>query len=81
MNTKFIFNFGLFLIVTATGCVSPKLPGVGAAVQERVDAGEIAGAVTVVVTKDKLLHLETTGWSDIEAKKPMQPDTLSGSPR
>lgn len=60
----------------AAGCVSPKLPGVGPAVQARVDAGEIAGAVTMVVTRDKVLHLETTGWADIEAKKPMQPDTL-----
>ena len=29
--------------------------------QEMVAKNEIAGAVTVVVTKDKVLHLETTG--------------------
>jgi CubicO group peptidase (beta-lactamase class C family) len=74
--TKLNFYFGLLLIALAAGCASPKLPGVGSAVQARVDAGEIAGAVTMVVTKDKVLHLETTGWADIEAKKPMQPDTL-----
>ena len=38
----------------------PKLPGVGAALQEQIDRHEIAGAVTMVVSKDRLLHLETT---------------------
>src|SRR6185503_13919100 len=37
---------------------------------------EIAGAVTVVVTKDRLLHLESTGFADVAAKRPMTPDTL-----
>src|SRR6266487_3286457 len=37
---------------------------------------EIAGAVTLVVTKDKPLHLETTGFADVAARKPMAPDTL-----
>ena len=54
----------------------PKLPGIGAAVQEMIAKNEIAGAVTVVVTKDKLLHLETTGFADVAAIRPMTPDTL-----
>ena len=54
----------------------PKLPGIGAAMQEMIAKNEIAGAVTVVVTKDKLLHLESTGFADVAAKKPMTPDTL-----
>ena len=54
----------------------PKLPGVGAAMQEMIAKHEIAGAVTVVVTRNKLLHLETTGFADIAAKRPMTPDTL-----
>ena len=53
-----------------------KLPGVGAAMQEMVSKNEVAGAVTVVVTKDRVLHLETTGSSDLAAKRPMTPDTL-----
>src|SRR5712691_6158669 len=55
---------------------SPRLPGVGDAMQEMIAKNEIAGAVTVVVTKDKLLHLETTGFCDVAAKKPMMPDSL-----
>jgi CubicO group peptidase (beta-lactamase class C family) len=55
---------------------SPKLPGVGGAMQELISKNEIAGAVTVVVTKDKILHIETTGFADLAAKRPMRPDTL-----
>src|SRR5438105_9919102 len=54
----------------------PKLPGIGAAMLEMIAKNEIAGAVTVVVTKDKLLHLESTGFADVAAKRPMTPDTL-----
>src|SRR5437762_3855465 len=54
----------------------PKLPGIGTAMQAMIAKNEIAGAVTVVVTKDKLLHLETTGFADVAAKRPMTPDTL-----
>src|SRR5437762_8495657 len=54
----------------------PKLPGIGAAMQELVAKNEIAGAVTVVVTKDKLLHLESTGLADVAAKRPMTPNTV-----
>jgi CubicO group peptidase (beta-lactamase class C family) len=76
MITKPRFYFSLLLLPLFAGCVSPKLPGIRAAMQTAVDAHEISGAVTVVVTKDKVIHLETTGLADIAAKKPMQPDTL-----
>src|SRR5438445_4541455 len=54
----------------------PKLPGIGGAMQEMIAKNEIAGAVPVVVTKDKLLHLESNGLADVAAKRPMAPDTL-----
>ena len=53
-----------------------KLLGVGAAMQEMVSKNEIAGAVTIVVSKKRILHLETTGWADVAAKRPMTADTL-----
>lgn len=62
--------------VPASRAPTPQLPGVGAAIQAAMDAREIAGAVTVVVTKDKILHLEANGLADISQKKLMQPDTL-----
>lgn len=66
------------VLVTTLSAVAaaPRLPGVGAAMQECIAKNEIAGAVTVVVTKDKVVHLESTGFADVAAKKPMTPDTL-----
>ena len=56
--------------------IDRKLPGIGTAMQEMIAKNEIAGAVTVVVTKDKVLHFETSGFADVAAKRPMTPDTL-----
>jgi len=53
-----------------------KLPGVRAAMEKMIATNEIAGAVTVVVTKDKVLHFESTGFADVAAKKRMTADTL-----
>jgi CubicO group peptidase (beta-lactamase class C family) len=44
--------------------------------QEMVQKNEVAGAVTMVVTKDKVLHLETTGLADVASKRPMTPDSM-----
>lgn len=54
----------------------PVLPGVGAAMQEMVTRREIAGAVTMVVTADRVLHREATGLADLAAAKPMPADAL-----
>ncbi len=54
----------------------PQLPGIGAAMQEMITKNEVAGAVTVVVTKDKVVHLEANGFADVAAKRPMTPDSL-----
>jgi len=58
------------------GSSDAKLPGVGAAMQAMIERNEIAGAVTAVVTKDKVLHFETTGLADVAAKRAMAPDNL-----
>src|SRR6266849_1779914 len=47
-----------------------------AALQPFVDAGTLAGAVTLVADKDKVLSLEAVGFADIAAKKPMKTDAL-----
>jgi CubicO group peptidase (beta-lactamase class C family) len=54
----------------------PKLPGVGVAMEQMVAKNEIAGAVTMVISKNIVLHLECTGFADMAAKRPMKPDTL-----
>lgn len=55
---------------------APALPGVGAAMQDQVDRHEIAGAVTLVATKDNVVHFEATGFADLEAKRPMETDAF-----
>jgi CubicO group peptidase (beta-lactamase class C family) len=70
-------SLGLFVFISIE-CfgATPKLPGVGTAIQEMVTKNEVAGAVTVVISRDKLLHVETTGFAHVAAQRPMTPDTL-----
>jgi CubicO group peptidase (beta-lactamase class C family) len=68
-----ILAFSAALTVFAQG---PTLPGIDAAMQDMIAKHEIAGAVTAVVTKDKVIHFETHGFADVAAKRPMAPDTL-----
>lgn len=44
--------------------------------QPFVDSKTLAGAVTLVASKDHVLDLSTVGFADIGAKKPMQPDSV-----
>jgi CubicO group peptidase (beta-lactamase class C family) len=50
--------------------------GVAASLQPFVDDHILAGAVTLVATKEKILSLEAVGYADIAAKKPMATDNL-----
>ena len=73
------FFAGLSLVLSlpiAAMAAAPKLAGVGAAMQATVDAHEVAGAVTLVATKDKILHLEATGMADLASKRPMETDAM-----
>jgi CubicO group peptidase (beta-lactamase class C family) len=71
----FAAAIALSATLTAFGPAS-TLPGIGAAMHDMIDRKEVAGAVTAVVTRDKVLHLESTGFADVAAKRPMTPDTL-----
>jgi len=54
----------------------PGNPAIRAEIEKFIDAHDISGAVTAVVTKDKVLALDTVGLADIARKKPMRSDTL-----
>ena len=69
------YSFLLFVPLLASGAL-PELPGVGAAMRKAVENGDISGAVTVVVTKDKVVHCDATGLADIARQEPMTPDSL-----
>ncbi|HEX4085013.1 MAG TPA: serine hydrolase domain-containing protein [Chthoniobacteraceae bacterium] len=45
-------------------------------IQPYIDRGELAGAVMFVGGKDGILAIEAAGWADIEARRPMAPDSL-----
>lgn len=68
--------FPVFLLGTVLSASAARLPGIDSAMQKMIHANEIAGAVTVVVNKDKTLHLETHGHADVASGRPMKPDTL-----
>ena len=44
--------------------------------QPYVDSRTLAGAVTLVASKDKILDLEAVGWMDVAAKKRMRTDCI-----
>jgi CubicO group peptidase (beta-lactamase class C family) len=50
--------------------------GIAAVLQPFVDRHELAGAVTLVTNRDKVLSLEGIGFADIAASRPMGPDAL-----
>ena len=49
---------------------------IASVLQPYVERHELAGAVTLVASKDNILSLEAVGYSDIASKKPMQTDAL-----
>jgi CubicO group peptidase (beta-lactamase class C family)/predicted glycoside hydrolase/deacetylase ChbG (UPF0249 family) len=57
-----------------------RKPPAVAAISQRmgrfVSDHEIAGAVTLVATPDRIVHLDATGMADIALNKPMQPDAI-----
>ena len=54
----------------------PEPPTFQEIVQPYIDRGLMAGANGVVVNKDEVLNFPSVGYADLEAKKPMQRDTL-----
>jgi CubicO group peptidase (beta-lactamase class C family) len=72
----FIQTVAIAAATLVVAAQEPRLPGVGTAMQEMVEKGEVSGAVAAVVSRDRLLHLEATGLADVEAKRPMTIDTL-----
>jgi CubicO group peptidase (beta-lactamase class C family) len=53
-----------------------KLTAVQPAMQAFVDKGEVAGVVTLVATKDSIVHLSAVGKSDLAKGRAMQTDDI-----
>lgn len=58
--TRLLSSFIAAALIAPAFAAAPKLAGIGAAMLEKIDQKEIAGAVTVVMTKDKIVHLEAS---------------------
>jgi len=52
------------------------LPRVSAVMKKAVETHQVSGVVTVVATKDRILHCEALGLADIAKNEPMTTDTL-----
>ena len=60
----------------AVGFSSARLLRIDQAMQRYVDEGKLAGMVTAVARRGRLVHMEKYGLMDVEAGKPMQLDTM-----
>ena len=58
------------------GLSTDRLQRVTQMIQRRIDAGDLAGAVTAVARKGRLVHLSAQGVMDLESKQPMTPASM-----
>jgi CubicO group peptidase (beta-lactamase class C family) len=69
-----LWNVGALSWAQTPSAASPD--GVAKSLQPFIDSHTLAGAVTLVASKDKILSLEAVGYADIAAKRPMRTDNL-----
>ena len=60
----------------AVGMDSDRLESISAAMQDLVDEGLLAGAVTMASRDNRVVHFESVGYRDLESRAPMTNDTL-----
>jgi CubicO group peptidase (beta-lactamase class C family) len=72
-------SFGATLSVSKpedVGMSSERLKRIAPMIQGHVDGKDFSGAVTLVARKGRVVHFETHGMADVDAKKAMAKDTL-----
>ena len=55
---------------------TPDFSAIAPTMQKFVDQGQVAGVVTLVATKDKVLHLAAVGKSDVQTGRTLKTDDL-----
>jgi len=65
-----------FAKADAVGMSSKRLERITAFIKEYIDTNQIAGAVTLVARKGKVVHFEAQGWRYKEENLPMEKDTI-----
>jgi CubicO group peptidase (beta-lactamase class C family) len=58
------------------GMSSARLARIGTVVARHIEAGDIAGAVTLVARRGRIVHLEAHGLADIDTRTPMATDAI-----
>src|SRR5713226_304396 len=76
MQTNLLKSLTLIALLSSRLALGAEQKSIAAALQPFVDKHTLAGAVALVVSKDKVLSVEAVGWADIAAKKPMRADSL-----
>jgi CubicO group peptidase (beta-lactamase class C family) len=80
---RFTLLFGIIALLLSTQVdgqestadITP-ISAISERVRPFVAAHEISGAVTLVATPDRIVHLDAIGSADIAENKPMRPDTI-----
>ncbi len=71
-----------FFVLAATafaaepGFDDTRLAEISKRMEQCITDGKIAGSVTLIATKDRVVHLAAVGKADIAANRPMEPDTI-----
>ena len=60
------------------GMSSERLARIGPAMKQHIDAGEIAGVVTLVARRGRIVHFEAYGYADAAKRTPMRTDAIFG---
>jgi len=64
------------IVAEEVGLSSERLENIKPVMQAYVDQKKLPGLITLVARRGKVVHFERFGLMDIEADKPMQPDTI-----
>ncbi len=79
MKPRLLLLLSLLLFLAPRAPVHAEAPSTGslaAALKPLVDEGQIAGAVMLVADKDRILALESVGFSSLATRAPMKDDAL-----
>ena len=75
LGVPILSGLALFVAAGRAGAAD-SFAAVASAMQEFIAKQEVAGVVTLVATRDKVLHLEAEGMADIAAGDSMQSNTI-----
>lgn len=64
------------IIPEQVGFSATRLRRISTAMQRYIDEGKLAGMMTMIGRRGQVAHLETMGWMDREARRPMESDAI-----